>query len=1615
VPDYQIDVAVEPDASSFPEQLAAAVSKAEARQAPLEVELEPRVGREFAREAKRRTTAALAKLDAEVELSPALSRGFARDVRKLAKTALANTDVEVTVSPVLPKGFRAEVQREVKKGLTATPVYGDVQLRVDRRTLPEFYRDMSRVAKEAGVLASAACTISPGADLTRFHRELVTGVQATTTAASGTEAASVDVNGDVGRMAAELPAQVAAITAAISASEAASVEISADTGRLVAGTAAGTAAATAAASKGTGGGKTAALLAGGVAVAGTAALLGGAVAGFVAATAATADFEQQLSNLAVVSGATSDQLAKLREQSIQAGRDTAFSAAEAAQAQVELTKAGVSVTDVLGGGLPAALSLASAGELELADAATFVSTGLNVFKLSGEDAARVSDTLSAAANKSAADVSDIGPAFAQSALVAQQLGLSLEDTSGTIALFAQQGLKGSDAGTSFRTMLLRLNPESVKAKETMQELGLQFFDAEGRFVGIEAAAGQLQTQLAGLTDEQRSAALQTIFGTDAIRAANILYEQGAGGVRQWTDAVTDQGYAADVAAGKLDNLRGDLQILKGSLETVFIEAGSSQQEGLRGVVQSLVDVVNTAGPALTQAITPIGELVTALAPSLGTLFNELAPALGSLGEAVTPLLTKLVDVGSVLLVSLTPVFDALAPVGDAFVSILDAVAPLLPVLGRLVALVAGTLAPVFEGLATALEPIVTALVDALTPVIAELSPIMAKLGAVLGDVLGQIGGALGEAVVAILDELAPVIPDLVDALVQLVAATVELLPALTPLLPPLVKLFALITRPVIQLVTLLAEALAALVGAIAPLVVWVGELLASGLDVIVEWFADLDAESVANFFGVLGEALGGAAAAVGRFLAALPGKVVEFFTSLPGRMVDAVLAIGPKLFDAFTSALGYALRAVYEGVTSLIAFWIGLPFRLLDALLSLPQLLVDAFGAAWRFVTEKLPGLVLGLVNWYRELPGKIGGLLVSLGSRLAGVFTSAMSAAGSAVVNGGSAILEWFRELPGRVLDFGRQLLDAGRSLGGKLISGISEGLKNALGFAADVASGVLDALKNAVNGLLQKINDAIPDELGAGPFKVNLPDNPIPLLAEGGVFTSPTLAVIAEAGPEAVVPLNDPARARAVLAAAGLGDATAAAVSTEGGSVARLEAWTDEVVAVLGELWPRVAQASAPPMRAWELSVESMLDRLLASLTRFTSESLRLLTTWGAQVATTTRSAGSAAASSWADGVSRLGPLAATAAAAAVQSLAAQLDAGTTRVGDIVRGYSGELARALNPLLRAVGATTVPEQYARGGYVDGPNVNRDVVPAMLMPGEVVIRKSSVERFGLRQLLALNAGVVPPGWVVPRYADGGEVAAASGASATRGRSADELRRAAGDYSTSFPPTPPSLAAAGALADAARAVMAHAHEAAQDWLVSPALGGGAGGAAAASVWVRSAMALTGVPASWYVGLMTIARRESGYNPRAINLWDSNAAKGVPSKGLMQTIQPTFDAYALPGLRDVWNPVHNAVAAIRYILARYGDIANVQQANPAAPPRGYADGGLVTRAAELSTQLRAQQQATSSTVGRPRGRSVTVEGDVIVQVEPPRAADPESYGMALSHRVVPMLARTLSRL
>ena len=361
----------------------------------------------------------------------------------------------------------------------------------------------------------------------------------------------------------------------------------------------------------------------GIAAAGVAATALG-----VAAVRMAADFDASMSTVQANTGASADEMNQLRQAAIDAGADTIYSATESADAINELGKAGLSTSDILSGGLSGALNLAASDGMAVGDAAELMATTLKQFNLTGAQSSQVADALAAGAGKAVGSAHDLGLALNQAGMVSHSFGISMQETTGTLAAFADSGMIGSDAGTSLKTMLISLANPSTKAANLMKELGINAYDAQGNFIGLSGLAGVLKDKLSGLSQEQRNQALATIFGTDAIRAANVLYEQGAEGIDDWTKAVSESGFAAEQAAAKNNNLKGDLENLSGSFESLMISLG----EGGQGPLRSLVQTLDTLVDGFSSLPAPVQQSIVLLTALVGG-FTALHSAMGPLNAS----------------------------------------------------------------------------------------------------------------------------------------------------------------------------------------------------------------------------------------------------------------------------------------------------------------------------------------------------------------------------------------------------------------------------------------------------------------------------------------------------------------------------------------------------------------------------------------------------------------------------------------------------------------------------------------------------------------------------------------------------------------------------------------------------------------------------------------------------------------------------------------------------------------------------------------------------------------------------------------------------------------------
>lgn len=388
-------------------------------------------------------------------------------------------------------------------------------------------------------------------------------------------------------------------------------------------------------------------------------------------------FEAQMDRVQGTLQATDAEMESLRDQAIQLGADTAFSASEAAEGMENLASAGFTSQEIMEA-MPGLLDLAASSGASLGDASAYAATTLNAFNLEASEAGHVADVYALAAAKTNAQTEDMGEAMKYIAPVASAMNQSLEETAAAIGIMSNAGIMGSQAGTTLRSALSSIARPSEAAAEKMEALGLSFYDAEGNMKSWGEMISMLQDSLSGLTMEEQNNALVTIFGQEALSGLQALISAGPEQLDELTAALeTSDGAAADMAATMQDNAAGAIEQMFGAFES----AGIVIQEKLQPFI---VKVANTIGDLATkfsqlddttlEMIVTIGGIVAALGPAL-LIFGNVAKAIGTITTVATQLggITGIISsfgtaISGVFTAITGPVGIAIAIVGALFIA-----------------------------------------------------------------------------------------------------------------------------------------------------------------------------------------------------------------------------------------------------------------------------------------------------------------------------------------------------------------------------------------------------------------------------------------------------------------------------------------------------------------------------------------------------------------------------------------------------------------------------------------------------------------------------------------------------------------------------------------------------------------------------------------------------------------------------------------------------------------------------------------------------------------------------------------------------------------------------------
>lgn len=330
-----------------------------------------------------------------------------------------------------------------------------------------------------------------------------------------------------------------------------------------------------------------------------------------------AAFESDMAKVAAVSRASEEQLKQLTATARKLGAETQWSASEAAQGMQYLAMAGFKTNEIIET-MPGMLNLASAGAIDLASASDIASNILTGFGLSASDMNRVGDVLTNTFTQSNTTLQGLGATMKYAAPVAKAMGVSIEQAAAMAGKLGDAGIQGEMAGTTLRSVLLRLSAPSEKAAVALDALGVKTTDANGKMKSFPAILKELNAAMSGMSESARANFTKTIFETEAMSGALVLMEQaGSGALDKFIGAVQDVGSAESVASKQIDNLNGDVTILNSAMQEMALKIYDSVKPALRAFAQQATEIVTRIGawakenPGLVQKIVAVAGAVSA--------------------------------------------------------------------------------------------------------------------------------------------------------------------------------------------------------------------------------------------------------------------------------------------------------------------------------------------------------------------------------------------------------------------------------------------------------------------------------------------------------------------------------------------------------------------------------------------------------------------------------------------------------------------------------------------------------------------------------------------------------------------------------------------------------------------------------------------------------------------------------------------------------------------------------------------------------------------------------------------------------------------------------------------
>lgn len=849
-------------------------------------------------------------------------------------------------------------------------------------------------------------------------------------------------------------------------------------------------------------------------------------------------FETSMSKVSALSGATGDDLAALEAKARELGSTTTFSASQAADALGYMALAGWDTQAMLAGVGPV-LSLAQAGELDLAAASDLVTDYLSAFNMTAEDTGRMVDVLAYAQANANTTVDGLGQAFKNCAANCNAAGMDVETTSAAIAMMANQGLKGSEAGTALnavmRDMTQRMEDGSIKIGDAT----VAVMDAQGNYRDFADILADVEAATDGMGDAEKAAALQSTFTADSIKGLNLMLNAGAGELSSFRDDLYGcAGAAEDAATAMTDNLQGDLAGMGSAFEELALKIYDGVQEPLRDAVQF---VTGSVVPALTFLVEHVDYVAVALggvAAAVAAMnFGKVASAL----SAVPKLLAGFTG-GPILLVvgALTALaagakwaYDNVQPFREAVDTLAMTLQNALgPVVDQAADAIGAVLPAAMEGASGVLEGVVVPaiesfagfLTDAVVPAVAEFGTFL-QTEAV--PALQEFAGwAVGNVVPALQAMAGYVVSNVVPAVQQMAQWAAD------NLVPVLFQLADFVTGSVVPALQQLADFI---MSSVVPAVMDAYRWFAENILPVLQAVAAFVIENVVP-----------ALAAVAEFvLGSLVPTLSVIFEAIVGTLANIEVA-----WEAVWGVVSGVFMAVWEAISAAAEMFMGVIQGVIDAV---SAAISGDWEGVWRGIGEVFSSIVNGILrlgaNIFNALAITVSSIVTGLFNTFSGIMRNIYNVASSIWNNIKSTVSNVANSLVSGVVGTFNGFVSTVTGIFDKAAYAITHPMET----AKSAIKGIVDAIKGFFTGFKIQIPHIKLPHFSIKPsgwqigdlLEGKIPSLGIDWYAKGGEFNSPAIIGVGEAGRETVLPLSNPRTMRnvgeAIAEAGGMGDLSA------------------------------------------------------------------------------------------------------------------------------------------------------------------------------------------------------------------------------------------------------------------------------------------------------------------------------------------------------------------------------------------------------------------------------------------------------------------------------------------